>query len=39
MRQQQRAAPDPGRCQGGFGPGMAAADDDDIEMFLEPHVL
>jgi hypothetical protein len=39
MRQQQRAAPDPGRRQGGFGAGMTATDDDNIEMFLEPHVL
>jgi hypothetical protein len=39
MRQQQCAAPDPGRRQGGFGPGMASADDDDVEMFLEHHVL
>src|SRR5690606_35534034 len=37
LREQQRAHADPSRGQGGLGPGMAAADDDDIEMIGKTH--
>jgi hypothetical protein len=37
--EQQRSPPASRRRQRGLGPGMAAPDDDDIEMFLELHVL
>src|SRR5690606_39477995 len=39
MGQQQRAAAHTGRCQRRFGPGMAAADDDDIEALRVLHRL
>jgi hypothetical protein len=37
VRQQQRARPGPSRSERSLGPGVTAANDDDIERRWKPH--